>query len=202
MDQGTSYSTFESSTRANRSHARSQNWSVILCKRGEARDWCVYLGTLITNILLTLTIAITIVVLTAIGKKNINIPTYDEGACDCTPFTLSIGYGLGGSLFVELGLIAATFVFIMVGTLVEDMCRSEWNIFENCYVVADGALIGLNFAAFLGMTVAVVGYIANGGDCCSETSIAVASLSVFLVLFKIVCFTIICCYTCCCDSRY
>ena len=203
MDQGVHYSTFGSnSASANKSSnsQQSQNESIILCKGSEARGWCVYLGILIINILLSLTFAIAFIILTAVGKKNIS--TYDrdhdiDKMCDCTLFTPSLGYGFGGSLFIELGLIAGVFVLAAVAVL----CCSKSYKLVLYYALVDATLIVLNFIAFLCMTLAVIVFVARGGQCCSVTSIVVASLSSVLLVLKIVFVVIVCCYSYCCDSE-
>ena len=49
------------------------------------------------------------IVLTAVGQENSS-----ENDCDCAQFTPSIGYGLGASLLLEVGMLVVVFMFIII----------------------------------------------------------------------------------------
>lgn len=158
-----------------------------------SRSDCMQAGMLLTNTLLTFIFAIVIIVLTAAGKPNIRIRTrvYDlDKGCDCISFTPSLSYGLAVSLFIEIGLMVTLLVLAVVSTVV----GKKYSKLVEYYGYVAGSLVGLNFLGFLCMALAVIVFVAMGtSTCCSATSIAVASLSAFLMAIKTL---FICCFCC------
>jgi hypothetical protein len=155
----------------------------------------IQVGTVLVNTLLTFIFAISIFVVTVVGEANINTyESYDglhrdlDEKCACTSFSPSLSYGLAASLFTEIGLMAAFVIFAVILTIVSD---TEYSKPFTYYACVTGRFIVVNFFAFLCMTVAVMVLVAMGTSaCCSSTSIAVASLSTFLLVAKVL---FICC---------
>ena len=160
-------------------------------KKDCSRSDYMQAGMLLTNTLLTFIFAIVIIVLTAAGKPNIRIRVYDlDKGCDCTSFTPSLSYGLAVSLFIEIGLMVTLLILAVVLMVVGE----KYSKLVEYYGYVAGSLVGLNFLAFLCMTLAVIVFVAMGtSTCCSATSIAVASLSAFLMVIKTL---FICCFCC------
>ena len=155
---------------------------------------CMQVGMIVLNTLLTFIFAIVIIVLTAVGKRNIS--TYDgmhelDKRCDCTLFTPSLSYGLAVSLFIEIGLMVTLIIFAVITTVTDN---TNYSKLLNYYGYVAGSFVALNFFAFLCMTLAVIVFVAMGTSaCCSATSIVVVSLSTFLLVIKTL---FICCFCC------
>lgn len=162
-------------------------------KKDCSRSDYMQAGMLLTNTLLTFIFAIVIIVLTAAGNPNIRIRArvYDlDKGCDCTSFTPSLSYGLAVSLFIEIGLMVTLLILAVVLMVVGE----KYSKLVEYYGYVAGSLVGFNFLAFLCMTLAVIVFVAMGtSTCCSATSIAVASLSAFLMVIKTL---FICCFCC------
>lgn len=157
---------------------------------------CMQVGMMVVNTLLSFVFAIIIIILTAVGKRNVS--TYDgmhdlDKRCDCTLFTPSLSYGLAVALFIEIGLMVTLIIFAVISTVIDDTIN-KYPKFLSYFATVAGSLIVLNFFAFLCMTIAVIVFVAMGTSaCCSATSIAVASLSTFLLVVKTL---FICCFCC------
>ena len=154
---------------------------------------CTQVGMLLINTLLTFTIAVIIIVLTAVGKPNIS--TYDgqhepDKKCSCTLFTPSLAYGLAITLFIEIGLMITLIIFAVIASVTD----TKYSKLFTYYAYVAGSFIALNFFGFVCMTIAVLVFAGMGTSlCCSATSIAVAALSAFLLLIKTI---LICCFCC------
>ena len=155
---------------------------------------CMQVGMMLINALLTFIFTIVIIILTAVGKRNIS--TYDDmhdldKRCDCTLFTPSLSYGLTVSLFIEIGLMVTLIIFAAITTVTDG---TKYSKLLNYYAYVAGSFVALNFFAFLCMTLAVIVFVAMGTlACCNATSIVVASLSTFLLVIKTL---FICCFCC------
>ena len=164
------------------------------CSCGEI---CGYV-TAVVIFLLTLVFGIVFIVLTAVGKEN---TSSSEKDCDCTQFTPSIGYGLGASLLLEVGMLVVLIVFVAVISLTK---KNDTEKIFLAFSIFLCALITLNFLGFLCATIAAIVFVGTGGSgCCSVTSIIVASLSVVLATIKLLIITVVCCWSmkdCDCDT--
>lgn len=142
--------------------------------------------TTIVIFLLTLILGIVFLVLTAVGQENTS-----NDDCDCTDFTPSMGYGLGASLLLEVGMLVIVFVFLCIITLTKsdhiEKLMYAFSIFTFGLIILNG--IGL-FAT----TIAAIVSVGTGGSCCSITSIIVASLSTVLATIKLLILTVGFCY--------
>ena len=80
---------------------------------------CGY-ATAVVFFFLTLILGIVFIALTAVGKENTS-----SSDCDCTGYTPSMGYGLGASYLIEVGLLVVLLVFLLVmtNTKTEDIRR-------------------------------------------------------------------------------
>lgn len=153
---------------------------------------CEYVGygTLITNTLLTLIFGILFIILTAVGEQNISLHD-DDMRCDCTLFAPSVGHGLGVSLLIEVGLLVGVLIFGLVAFSFKNEAIMKIALY--CCFVA-GGFLAINYIAFLCITIAVIVFVAMGGVCCSVTSVAVASLSAVIAIFKFVFIIAVLCY--------
>lgn len=149
----------------------------------------IQVGTALTNTLLSFVFAVSIIVLTALGKDNISTYGYDgvndldEILCDCTFFSPSLSYGLAVSLFTEIVLMATLMIFAVILTIVGD---TEYSKPFAYYARVTGTFIVLNFFVFLCMTLVVMALASMGTSaCCSGSSMLVARLSSFLLGVKV-----------------
>ena len=143
---------------------------------------CVWLGfvAVITYTVLALIFGILFIVLTAIGKENISL---HEGSkyCNCELFAPSVGYGLGLTLLIEVGLEVSIIIIFILASIGEALKK----LFDHCFVI--GGLLAFNYVCFLCIILTII---AMGGICCS---VVVAGLSGLIVAFK---FVIIYVYIC------
>ena len=151
----------------------------------------IQVGAALTNTLLSFVFAVSIIVLTALGKDNISTyGGYDgvddldgEILCDCTLFTPSLSYSLAVSLFTEIALMAILIIFAVILTILGDIEYSKPFVY---YARVTGTFIALNFFAFLCMTLAMMALASMGtSSCCSGSSMLVARLSSFLLVVKV-----------------
>ena len=160
-------------------------------------DICGYVSAVIL-FLLTLILGIVCIVLTAVGQEN---TSSEERDCDCTEFTPSMGYGLGASQLLEVGMLVICFVFLCVSVLTK---RDDLQKLFLAFIIFTFMLIVLNGIGFFGATITAITFVGEGGPCCSATSIIVASLCVALATIKLAILTVACCYMavqeCNCDT--
>ena len=155
---------------------------------------CCECAGYLTGILIELTtliFGILFIVLSAVGGENIS-----NRDCHCTLFTRSLGHGLGISLLLEIGMLFAVLVMAIGLSLCQNSEKEEACtklVQYYCYVT--GSFIALNYIAFLCMTIAVLVFVATGGSCCSATSVAVASLSAVMAVFKFIVILVVLCYS-------
>ena len=155
---------------------------------------CGYV-TAIVIFLLTLILGIVFLVLTAVGQENTS-----NNDCDCTDFTPSMGYGLGASLLLEVGMLVIVFVFACIITLTKsDHIEKLFYAFS----IFTLGLIILNGLGFFATTIAATVFVGTGGSCRSITSIIVVSLSTVLATIKLLIVSVGVCYVsvqdCNCD---
>ena len=151
---------------------------------------CVGYMTVVITVLLTLVFGILFMVLTAVGGEN---TSSREKNCHCKLFTRELGYGLGISLLLEVGMLFAVLALAVGAALCKQKAAACEKLVEYYSFVA-GIFVAINYISFLGMTLAVIVFVATGGVCCSVTSIVVASLSAVMSAFKLVLIFIILCY--------
>ena len=104
-------------------------------------DICGYV-TAVVIFLVTLILGIVFIVLAAVGQEN---TSSDESNCDCTDFTPSMGYGLGASLLLEVGMLVMLFVFVCVISLTKtdhiEKLFYVFSFFTAILIILNGCLL-------------------------------------------------------------